>query len=126
MIAASGAAAATPRPGRAQSLVTGMTLAEKLGQLSILSADYAVTGPVVPTNVDADVRAGRVGSLFNLWGREAVREAQRIAVEETRLGIPLFFERSLIEITPRRVLYWADGASTTAPAVMRAFPDVAT
>ena len=73
-----------------------MTLAEKLGQLSILSADYAVTGPVVPTNVDADVRAGRVGSLFNLWGREAVREAQRIAVEETRLGIPLFFALDVI------------------------------
>ena len=96
MIAATGAAAATPRPGRAQSLVAGMTLAEKLGQLSILSADYAVTGPVVPTNVDADVRAGRVGSLFNLWGREAVREAQRIAVEETRLGIPLFFALDVI------------------------------
>ena len=73
-----------------------MTLAEKLGQLSILSADYAVTGPVVPTDLDADVRSGRVGSLFNLWGRDAVRDAQRIAVEETRLGIPLFFALDVI------------------------------
>ena len=64
MIAATGAAAVIPaRPGRAESLVQGMTLAEKLGQLSILSADYAVTGPAVPTDLDADVRAGRVGSL---------------------------------------------------------------
>jgi beta-glucosidase len=96
MIAAAGAATVAPRPGRAQALVAEMTLAEKLGQLSILSADYAVTGPVVPTNVDADVRAGRVGSLFNLWGRDAVRNAQRIAVEETRLGIPLFFALDVI------------------------------
>lgn len=97
MLATTGAAAFTaPRPGRAEALVAQMTLAEKLGQLSILSADYAVTGPVVPTNVDADVRAGRVGSLFNLWGRDAVREAQRIAVEETRLGIPLFFGLDVI------------------------------
>lgn len=97
MLAATGASAVTPaRPGRARTLVQGMTLAEKLGQLSILSADYAVTGPVVPTNVDADVRAGRVGSLFNLWGRDAVRNAQRIAVEETRLGIPLLFALDVI------------------------------
>ncbi len=96
MLAATGAAAVTPRPGRAQELVAAMTLAEKLGQLSILSADYAVTGPVVPTDVDADVRAGRVGSLFNLWGRDAIRNAQRIAVEETRLRIPLFFALDVI------------------------------
>ena len=97
MIAATGAAAVIPaRPAAPSPSSPGMTLAEKLGQLSILSADYAVTGPVVPTDVDADVRSGRVGSLFNLWGREAVRKAQRIAVEDTRLGIPLFFALDVI------------------------------
>ncbi len=73
-----------------------MTLEEKLGQLTILSADFTATGPAVPGNVDADVRAGRVGSLFNLWGRDAVRPAQRAAVEETRLGIPLFFALDIL------------------------------
>ena len=73
-----------------------MTLEEKLGQLTILSADFTVTGPAVPNTVDADLRAGRVGSLFNLWGREAVRAAQRTAVEDTRLGIPLFFALDVI------------------------------
>ena len=68
-----------------------MTLAEKLGQLTILSADLAATGPTVTENLDADIRAARTGSVFNLWGRAAVRDAQRLAVEETRLGIPLFF-----------------------------------
>ena len=73
-----------------------MTLEEKLGQLTILSADFTVTGPTWSRHVAADVRAGRVGSLFNLWGRDAVRAAQRAAVEETRLGIPLFFGLDVI------------------------------
>ena len=36
---------------------------------------------------------------------------------KARVALPLFFERALIEITPRRVLYWADGQAPTAPAV---------
>ncbi|MFO1144018.1 MAG: glycoside hydrolase family 3 N-terminal domain-containing protein [Amaricoccus sp.] len=72
-------------------LIARMTLAEKLGQLTMLSADFAATGPQVPRDLGADIRSGAVGSLFNLWGRDAVRDAQRAAVEETRLGIPLFF-----------------------------------
>jgi beta-glucosidase len=76
---------------RTADLIGRMTLEEKLGQLTMLSASHAATGPSVAGDVTAAVRAGRVGSLFNLWGREAVRAAQRIAVEDTRLGIPLFF-----------------------------------
>jgi beta-glucosidase len=80
------------RPARAQiaDLIAAMTLEEKVGQLTMLSAGFTVTGPRVPGDVAGDVRSGRVGSLFNLWGRDAVREAQRAAVS-TRLGIPLFF-----------------------------------
>ena len=94
LIAASpGLAALDLRPAAAQAadLVARMTLEEKLGQLTLLSANLAVTGPTVTGNLDADVRAGRVGGVFNLWGRDAVRAAQRTAVEETRLGIPHFF-----------------------------------
>ena len=94
LIAASpGLAALDLRDAAAQAadLVARMTLEEKLGQLTLLSADLAVTGPTVAGNLDADLRAGRVGGVFNLWGRDAVRAAQRAAVEETRLGIPLFF-----------------------------------
>lgn len=68
-----------------------MTLEEKIGQLSMLSGDYTATGPTLsPDYLDA-VRAGRCGSLLNLWGRGPVRDLQRLAVEETRLGIPLVF-----------------------------------
>jgi beta-glucosidase len=93
LIAASaGLAGLDPRAGAAEAeLVASMTLAEKLGQLTMLSAGFAATGPTVPRDLDADVRSGAVGSLFNLWGRDAVRAAQKAAVEETRLGIPLFF-----------------------------------
>jgi beta-glucosidase len=76
---------------RVERLLDAMTLAEKLGQLSMLAAEFAVTGPTVSGDYRDLIRAGRVGSLLNLWGPERVREVQRIAVEETRLGIPLFF-----------------------------------
>jgi len=91
-------AALAPCPATAQveGLIARMTLEEKLGQLTMLSADLAVTGPKVAVDLEANVRAGRVGSVFNLWGRRAVRAAQRAAVEETRLGIPLFFAFDII------------------------------
>jgi beta-glucosidase len=74
---------------RIASLIAAMTLDEKIGQLTMASGWQAVTGPIVPGDVGADIRTGRVGSVLNLWGAEAVRRAQRIAVEESRLGIPL-------------------------------------
>jgi beta-glucosidase len=71
------------------ALLAAMTLEEKIGQLSMASGGYAVTGPVVSADVTADVRAGRVGSLLNLWGAEPVRAIQKVAISESRLGIPL-------------------------------------
>jgi len=72
-------------------LVSEMTLEEKIGQLNLVTAGQAVTGPVANGQMDENIRAGFVGGVFNLWGRGAVRAAQRLAVEETRLGVPLFF-----------------------------------
>ncbi|MYZ50536.1 glycoside hydrolase family 3 N-terminal domain-containing protein, partial [Propylenella binzhouense] len=72
-----------------EALVAAMTLEEKLGQLTLGTAEGAVTGPYLPEDYLAEIRAGRLGNLLNLWGAEAVRAAQRVAVEETRLGIPL-------------------------------------
>ncbi len=73
---------------RIAGLIAAMTLEEKIGQLTMASGGYAVTGPSVCADVSADVRAGRVGSLLNLWGAEAVRAIQRTAAESC-LGIPL-------------------------------------
>jgi len=73
-----------------------MTLAEKIGQLNMVTADQAITGPMVAGDISGALRAGRIGSMLNLWGVEATRAAQRTAVEETRLGIPLFFGLDVI------------------------------
>jgi beta-glucosidase len=74
---------------RLETLLRSMTLEERIGQLTMLSAGFAITGPVLAENATAAVRAGRVGGLINLWGPKEVQAIQRVAVEETRLGIPL-------------------------------------
>jgi beta-glucosidase len=103
LLALLAAGIATPALGRGDAdaadiadLIGRMTLDEKIGQLTMASANHSVTGPTVAQDLDAEVREGRVGSLFNLWGRDAIRAAQRTAVEDTRLGIPLFFGLDVI------------------------------
>ncbi|PNG26083.1 beta-glucosidase [Methylocella silvestris] len=66
-----------------------MTLEEKIGQLTMAAGSYAVTGPIIGGDVEAAIRAGRVGSLLNLWGATEIAAIQKIAMEESRLGIPL-------------------------------------
>jgi beta-glucosidase len=70
-------------------LLGRMTLAEKLGQLTMTSASYAVTGPVIAGDSTDSIRDGTLGNLLNLVGAKHVHEMQRIAVEESRLRIPL-------------------------------------
>src|SRR5476649_376786 len=66
-----------------------MTLIEKLGQLTMTAAGYAVTGPVIAGDSTDAIRAGTIGNLLNLYGASHVHELQRLAIEESRLGIPL-------------------------------------
>src|SRR6266852_8084603 len=73
------------------SLLARMTLEEKLGQLNQLSVDQQPT----PEQL-ALVRKGLVGSFFNLTGAAATRDAQHIAVTESRLRIPLIFGHDVI------------------------------
>ena len=73
------------------ALLARMTVEEKLGQLNQLSVDNQ------PSPEQSDlVRKGLVGSLFNLTGAAATRDAQRIAVTESRLRIPLIFGQDVI------------------------------
>ncbi|WP_119270174.1 glycoside hydrolase family 3 N-terminal domain-containing protein [Taklimakanibacter deserti] len=81
---------------RVARLMRAMTIDEKIGQLNMLSGGLVVTGPGEPGDYMAALKAGSVGSLLNLFGRGQVREVQRIAVEETRLGIPLIFGYDVI------------------------------
>ena len=71
-------------------LLSRMTLEEKIGQMNQLDPSYE-------TEVkEALIREGRVGSIFNIVGAKEVNRLQRMAVEETRLGIPLVVARDVI------------------------------
>ena len=75
--------------GHIGRLIAEMTLVEKLGQLTMTAADYAVTGPVItPVSEDA-IRSGTIGNLLNLYGAGPTHRIQKIAVEESNLHIPL-------------------------------------
>jgi beta-glucosidase len=78
-----------PALSQIDSLIGEMTLAEKLGQLTMTAAGYAVTGPVIAGDSTEAIKAGTIGNLLNMVGAEHVHEMQRIAVEESRLRIPL-------------------------------------
>jgi beta-glucosidase len=74
---------------RIETLIGRMTLAEKLGQLTMTASSYAVTGPIIVGDSTDAIKAGTIGNLLNMVGADHIREMQRLAVEESRLGIPL-------------------------------------
>jgi beta-glucosidase len=79
------------------SVLSLMTLEEKIGQLAQLSGNGEVTGPVTLNNEYQDaIRKGQVGSMLNINSASYTRKIQKIAVEETRLGIPLIFGYDVI------------------------------
>lgn len=73
------------------ALMKKMTLAEKIGQMTQFTASWATTGPTMDPNFMNHVKAGRCGSIFNAYTASYTRFMQQIAVEETRLKIPLIF-----------------------------------
>ncbi|MBO5418997.1 MAG: beta-glucosidase BglX [Bacteroidales bacterium] len=77
-------------------LMSKMTVEEKIGQLNLPVAGDIVTGQAKSSNVSERIRKGEVGGLFNLKGADKIRDVQRIAVEESRLGIPILFGMDVI------------------------------
>ena len=77
-------------------LMGKMTVEEKIGQLNLPVAGDIVTGQAKSSNVSERIRNGEVGGLFNLKGAAKIRDVQRIAVEESRLGIPILFGMDVI------------------------------
>jgi beta-glucosidase len=88
---------------RIETLISRMTLAEKLGQLTMTASSYAVTGPVIAGDSTDAIKAGTIGNLLNMVGAAHVREMQRLAVEESRLGIPLLIGFDIVH--GHRVLF---------------------
>ena len=81
---------------KVDSLMKVMTLEEKIGQTVLFTSDWSVTGPSMRQGYLDDIRAGRCGNLLNAYTADFTREVQRIAVEETRLGIPILFGYDVI------------------------------
>lgn len=74
---------------RAEALLARMTLAEKVGQLVQLS-------PWGATGLEQEIRAGAAGSVLNLFDPREINRLQQIAVEQSRLGIPLLIGADVI------------------------------
>ncbi|MCD9088451.1 glycoside hydrolase family 3 N-terminal domain-containing protein [Stenotrophomonas sp. SY1] len=91
-------------PDRIESLIARMTLEEKVGQLGVFADMVRPFAPDVNPEANVrnaeqvleQVRAGRVGSLFNGVGAEAGRRIQQVAVEQSRLGIPVALAADVI------------------------------
>lgn len=77
-------------------LMKKMTLEEKIGQLNLPVTGEITTGQAKSSDVAKRIRAGQVGGLFNLKGVARIRDVQKQAVEESRLGIPLLFGMDVI------------------------------
>ncbi|ALW84988.1 glycosyl hydrolase [Hymenobacter sedentarius] len=77
-------------------LMGKMTQDEKIGQLNLVSVGFDVTGPVVSKDVDANIRKGLVGGVFNTFTPVAIRKLQEMALKESRLHIPLMFGYDVI------------------------------
>lgn len=83
-----------------EDLISQMTLAEKAGQMNQYNGFWDATGPMPEGDYQKkrynELKNGQVGSMLNVIGVEEIRALQKIAVEETRLGIPLIFGHDVI------------------------------
>ncbi|MCR9229237.1 MAG: beta-glucosidase BglX [Flavobacteriaceae bacterium] len=88
---------AQERIPQVEELLNKMTIEEKIGQLNLLTPGGGVaTGEVVSKDVGTKIKSGQVGGLFGVAGPERVKQAQEIAVNESRLGIPLLIGSDVI------------------------------
>lgn len=78
------------------ALLAKMTLEEKIGQLNLPSSGDFTTGTAQSSDIGKKIKDGLVGGLFNIKGVDKIRDVQKVAVENTRLHIPLMFGMDVI------------------------------
>ena len=78
------------------NLLKRMTLEEKIGQLNLPVTGEIPTGQAKSSDIATKIKRGEVGGLFNLKGVDKIRDVQHLAVENSRLGIPLLFGMDVI------------------------------
>ncbi|MGJ1205988.1 beta-glucosidase BglX [Sphingobacterium lactis] len=77
-------------------LMGKMTIEEKIGQLNLVTAGEATTGSVVSTDVEGKIKAGNIGGIFSMTTPARIRKAQELAVNQSRLKIPIIFGMDVI------------------------------
>ncbi len=85
-----------PKAEFVAALLSKMTLDEKIGQLNLPTSGDITTGQANSSNVAKKIEEGQVGGLFNIKSVQKIREVQKIAVEKSRLKIPLLFGMDVI------------------------------
>jgi beta-glucosidase len=78
------------------ALMAKMTLTEKIGQLNLPGSGDIVTGQASNSDIGKKIREGKVGGLFNIKTIEKIKAVQKVAVEESRLKIPMIFGMDVI------------------------------
>ncbi|SEG56904.1 beta-glucosidase [Halpernia humi] len=78
------------------NLLSKMTLDEKIGQLNLPSSGDFTTGTAQSSGIAKKIEEGAVGGLFNIKGVDKIRDVQKIAIEKSRLHIPLIFGMDVI------------------------------
>jgi len=80
-----------------EALLSKMSLSEKIGQLNLVTPGGGIaTGSVVSSDVEEKIKAGKVGGLFGISGPEKIKKAQDLAMNHSRLKIPLLFGSDVI------------------------------
>ena len=78
------------------ALMKKMTLDEKIGQLNLPGSGDIVTGQASSSDIGKKIKEGKVGGLFNIKSVAKIKAVQKVAVEETRLKIPMIFGMDVI------------------------------
>ena len=78
------------------TLMSKMTIEEKIGQLNLVTGGEATTGSAVSSDVEGKIQRGQVGGIFSMTTPQRIRKAQEIAVTKSRLKIPLIFGQDVI------------------------------
>jgi beta-glucosidase len=81
---------------KVDSLMQLMTLQEKIGQTVMYGGSWDQTGPIVGSDNGKFIREGNMGAMLNAMSVKGTRDLQKVAVEESRLGIPLLFGYDVI------------------------------
>lgn len=85
-----------PKETFVPELLAKMTLEEKIGQLNLPTSGDITTGQANSSNIAKKIEEGKVGGLFNIKSVQKIKEVQKIAVERSRLKIPLLFGMDVI------------------------------